>query len=209
MWIWRRNHKGYLVGQCTLVYLRQTPFWLIGHLKAMSLSNQAQQKAVCRQKSGVDSTFFSSRPLQWAQVREMGLQLEPEWTPHHNELKWERWDWSQSQSGPLHIFLPLCLFSIGLKYKLLWGWNLELEMESIPHQHNELRWDRWDWSWSGPPTTKMSSGEIEMGLQLELELNPLTMSSGETEMGLELEPEWTPPHFLPLYIFSIGLNNKL
>ena len=39
-------------------------------------------------------------------------------------------------------------------------------------------------------TTTMSSGEIEMGLEqeLDLELNPLTMSSGETEMGLGLKP---------------------
>ena len=56
-------------------------FWFIGHLKAMSLSNNAQQKAVCRQKVELTPDFSRVDPPQSAEVR-------------------QRWDWSWSQSGP-------------------------------------------------------------------------------------------------------------
>ena len=54
--------------------------WLIGHPKAMSISNHAQQKAVCGQKGEVDSTFSGVDPPQLAEVK-------------------QRWDQSWSQSG--------------------------------------------------------------------------------------------------------------
>ena len=82
--------------------------------------------------------------------------------PPNTELRWDRdgtvagarVDLPQKHPTILHSFhsmsyswtgnMPLCLFSIGLKNKLLSGWNLELEPDSelTHHHHNELRWDR-------------------------------------------------------------------
>ena len=78
-------------------------FSLIGHPKAMSLSNHAQQKAVFRQKVELTPDFseVDTPPISWSET-EMGLHLEQGLDP---PLQWakvrHRWDWStQSQSGP-------------------------------------------------------------------------------------------------------------
>ena len=56
-------------------------FCLIGHPKAMSVSNHAQQKDFCWQKTGVNSRYFWSRPPQLSSGEtDMGPELELQWT---------------------------------------------------------------------------------------------------------------------------------
>ena len=59
-------------------------FWLIGHMKAMSLSNYAQQKAFCRQKVELNPDFsgVDSHPTMSSGETEIGPELDLEYNPN-------------------------------------------------------------------------------------------------------------------------------